>query len=330
MAIAHDGVSHRYDDAFDAQTGSHALVLGMVPPGARVLDLGCAAGSLAREMAARGCHVVGVESDVEAGAYAAEYLERLVAADLDTADLGAELAGERFDVVVAADILEHLRDPARVLRQVVPLLAEGGAVVASIPNVAHGSVRLALLSGQFPYADWGLLDRTHLRFFTADGVHELIAACGLAVTALEQVIEPVDSKAAVPFDRDALPDGVVEWVESLPDATTYQLVVRAVPSAAPSPAAVPESAPPPDPLQAVLTYQAHAIREMERVIDALRESLAHEESRRRYRDELIDELLATRAVRMAGALRRVEAALRPGRARPTVGDAIRSRRDGNV
>ncbi len=325
--------SRRYDEAFDATTGSHAAVLGMVADGATVLDLGCAGGSLARELSARGCRVVGVEADVAGAAHAAEHLARLVACDLDTADLAAALDGERFHVVVAADVLEHLRDPARVLQQLVPLLAPGGSVVASIPNVAHGSVRLALLSGDFPYGDWGLLDRTHLRFYTAEGVHALLAESGLQVAEMLRVVEPVDSPAAVAFDASAVPADVVEWVAAQPEATTYQFVVRAVPAsgatAAPAPVA-PGARSAADPLQAVLAYQAAALSEMERVVASLREALAHEESRTNYRDRLIDELLACRAVRGVGALRRLESALLPGRARPTLADSIRARRDGNV
>lgn len=331
-ALPHQGQSRRYDAGFDAGHGSHALVLDMVPDGASVLDLGCAGGSLARALQARGCRVVGVESDVAGAARAAEHLARTVVCDMDGADLGELLAGERFDVVVAADVLEHLRDPAQTLRQVAPLLREGGCVIASIPNVAHGSVRLALLGGTFDYADWGLLDRTHLRFYTASGVEELMASAGLVPVQVARVVVPVDSPTAVPFDAAALPPGAREWVEAQPDATTYQFVVRAVPDRTGGDAAVDTAdvVRTEDPLQAVLTYQAHVITELQELVAHLRESLAHEESRCRHRDELIDELLLTRAVRAAGALRRVEAALRPSRARPTVADTIRSRRDGNV
>lgn len=326
-ALPNQGLSRRYDDGFDAGQGSHALVLAMVPDAARVLDLGCAGGSLARELAARGCHVVGVESDVAGAAEAAQHLERLVVCDLDSADLGALLAGQRFDVVLAADVLEHLRDPARVLRQLVPLLNAGGSVVASIPNVAHGSVRLALLGGTFPYGDWGLLDRTHLRFYTATGVHELMRECGLNVTAVERVEEPVDSPAAVPFDADALPEGAVEWVRAQPESTTYQFVVRAVPGQnvqgpphTDGGGGVMQTA---DPLQEVLAMQARAITD-------LRRALAHEQARANYRDRLIDEVLGSRGVRTVAALRRLEAMLLPRRARPTLADSIRARRDANV
>src|SRR5207248_2616993 len=93
--------------------------------------------------------------------------------DAEELDLETELGGERFDAILFADVLEHLRDPAALLKRVRPLVAENGVVIASIPNVAHASVRLALLGGSFRYREWGLLDETHLRFFTRHGVEDL-------------------------------------------------------------------------------------------------------------------------------------------------------------
>src|SRR5690242_10330690 len=113
-----------------------------------------------------GCSVVGIELDPQMGELARPQLERLIIGDLETVDLAAELGDERFDVLLFADVLEHMRDPAAVLARTRPFLRDDGLVVASLPNVAHISVRLSLLAGQFRYRRWGLLDETHLRFFT--------------------------------------------------------------------------------------------------------------------------------------------------------------------
>jgi 2-polyprenyl-3-methyl-5-hydroxy-6-metoxy-1,4-benzoquinol methylase len=207
-------------------------VLRFVDAGQHVLDLGCATGWQARQLVERGCTVVGVEVDADAAERARQWCRRVVVADLDVHDVGADLAGERFDVVAAGDILEHLRDPARTLRSVASLLRDGGTVVASIPNVAHGSVRLALLTGEFPYEEAGLLDRTHLRFFTRASVEELFAASGYAIDQLERVHVPIDQ--ATPYDRDRLPAGVEDAVAAMPEATTFQFVVVARPSPEPA------------------------------------------------------------------------------------------------
>jgi SAM-dependent methyltransferase len=108
--------------------------------------------------------------------------ERVIVGDVEELDLEAELGGERFDAILFADVLEHLRDPAAVLRRVRPFVADGGAVVASIPNVAHASVRLSLLAGSFRYREQGLLDESHLRFFTREGVQDLFEGSGYLIT----------------------------------------------------------------------------------------------------------------------------------------------------
>src|SRR5918992_1179237 len=101
--------------------------------------------------------------------------------DIEELVLEEVFPDQRFDVVVYGDVLEHLVDPEAVLLRTARILAPGGYVVASIPNVAHGSVRLSLMAGQFRYTDTGLLDRTHLRFFDEAGVEELFEGAGYAI-----------------------------------------------------------------------------------------------------------------------------------------------------
>ena len=181
---------HRIHDApseyttYDDSPGStHNLVVGLVERGSRVLEFGCASGYMSRVLRDRlGATVVGVELRAEAAEEAALHCERVIVGDAEELDLETELGGERFDAILFADVLEHLRDPAAVLRRVRPFVAEGGVVAASIPNVAHASVRLALLSGSFRYREQGLLDESHLRFFTREGVQDLFEGAGYVIT----------------------------------------------------------------------------------------------------------------------------------------------------
>jgi SAM-dependent methyltransferase len=151
------------------------------PAGKRVLDVGCAAGAMGAAMLAAGAaEVAGVE--VVAGA-AARARTRLTAVYQLDAEALPELPypDGYFDVMTFADVLEHLRDPAAVLRHLRRWLADDGRIVCSIPNVRHASVLVPLLvEGRFDYADAGILDRTHLRFFTVDGMVKLLAAAGFA------------------------------------------------------------------------------------------------------------------------------------------------------
>ena len=163
---------------------AHRLVLEAVPPGARVLDVGCATGYLAAELAARGSTVVGVEADPAAAAEAATACERVVTRDVESAECRAALARlAPFDAIVCADVLEHLRDPWAALGFLAPLLRPGGRAILSVPNIGHWTARRALLRGRFPYAAHGLFDRTHLRFFTRASARELAEAAGLRVRA---------------------------------------------------------------------------------------------------------------------------------------------------
>ena len=149
----------------------------------------------------------------------------MIVGDAEKIDYAAELAGEEFDVILFADVLEHLKQPGDVLRRVRPFVAENGVVIASIPNVAHGSVRLALLGGEFRYRDWGLLDDTHLRFFTRASIQDLFEETGYVVTHwLRQRLDVGETEISVPN----VPDAVREWLASDPETTTYQFVLRAL------------------------------------------------------------------------------------------------------
>ncbi|HEY3020503.1 MAG TPA: methionine biosynthesis protein MetW [Solirubrobacteraceae bacterium] len=153
---------------------SHRAILAAVPRGARVLDVGCAAGHLAVALVEeRGCSVVGLE--IDPGAAATARARGFEVRERDAERDGLDAAG--FDAVVFGDVLEHLREPAAVLRQAhaAPL------AIVSLPNIAHWTARRALLRGRFPQEDFGLFDRTHLRFYTRATAHALAREAGFAV-----------------------------------------------------------------------------------------------------------------------------------------------------
>ncbi len=188
FARAGFGASHlaRWASAYewkDATDGSHRVVLGAADelrlrPG-RVLDLGCAGGLLGAELRERGHVVTGVDGSPPPGAE--ENLDRLVVADLD-AGLPDDVAGDGpFDVVLAVDVLEHLRDPARLLRQLHKVTSAETVLVSSVPNIAHWYPRLRIGFGRFDYDRRGILDATHLRFFTWRSFAAMAARAGWRV-----------------------------------------------------------------------------------------------------------------------------------------------------
>jgi O-antigen biosynthesis protein len=155
-------------------------VADLVPPACRrVLEIGCGAGGLGRLLKERGCFVAGVELVPEAAEAARRHLDQVVTADVE-AD-GLPFATGSFDAVIFADVLEHLIDPWRVLREAAELLAPGGRVIASIPNVQNVDVIWRLIRGRWEYRERGILDRGHLRFFTLHGIRGLFAQAGLTV-----------------------------------------------------------------------------------------------------------------------------------------------------
>jgi len=183
-------------------SAAHRLVVDEVPDGSRVLDVGCATGYLAAELARRGCTVDGIEFDPVAAQQARAHCREMVVGDLEAPPTQAEvqrmLAGARPEIIICADVLEHLRDPWAVLAWLRTLLAPGGRAVISVPNIAHWTARRALLRGRFDYTDHGLLDRTHLRFFTRASAAALARRAGFAVQAERLAGAPLPLESRVP------------------------------------------------------------------------------------------------------------------------------------
>lgn len=222
---------HRYDTSvsLDNTNVSHTQMVLLVGGNKRVLDVGCATGYVAKELVAHGCMVSGVDVSEEAAELARPHLERLVIGDLETLDLLAEFGAASFDAVVFGDVLEHLRDPVPVLRQTRDLLAPGGFVVISIPNIAHGDVRFALLQGRWDYRPIGLLDETHLRFFTREGVERMLWEAGFASVEMRRIrAELFTTEIGVRPEEFEM--AVVEQIRRDPESTTYQFVLKAAPS----------------------------------------------------------------------------------------------------
>ena len=219
----------RYETAIDLDNpnNSQTQLISLVGRDKAVLDVGCAAGDTASVLIERGCRVSGVDIDATAAEPARDLLEELVIANIDRSPLTEHFKAESFDAVVFGDVLEHLSDPWTALRDSTTLLRAGGRVLVSIPNVAHAAVRLSLLGGRWDYTQTGLLDRTHLRFFTLDGVCELMESAGLAIEVLRSTVLDPLAVQEISLHADLLPPAVVEWVRHQPRALDYQYIVVA-------------------------------------------------------------------------------------------------------
>lgn len=182
-------VSEREEPLFASGYYHHQRpeLVALVPQQARrVLDVGCAAGMMGAALKERGvAEVVGVEINPVAAREAATRLDKVIVGDIEEIEL--TYPEGYFDTIVLGDVLEHLRDPWNLLKRLRRYLAEGGKIVASIPNVAHISVIRDLIRGEWRYADIGILDRTHLRFFTLSSIREMFANAGYRITSVAGV-----------------------------------------------------------------------------------------------------------------------------------------------
>ncbi|HLH28607.1 MAG TPA: class I SAM-dependent methyltransferase, partial [Acidimicrobiales bacterium] len=222
--------SHNLSDPDLRPDDAHGVGVLAVPPGSRVLDVGCGPGLVARLLAGRDCVVTGLERDPVAARDAARWCARVIGEDVEAIDFDATFAGERFDAVLALDVLEHLTDPGATVRRLAGLLDPGGRLVVSIPNVTHAAVRLHLLAGRFETADSGLLDRTHLHFFDRRSAERLLTDAGLVVVDRLRTRRGL-TETEIAVDLDAVPDGVLQQILADDDAETYQFILVAVPAA---------------------------------------------------------------------------------------------------
>lgn len=221
----------------DIQIGSDtnsslAKQIGLVGENRSVLEFGCATGYFSRMLSEKGCHIVGVEINSDAAKQAQKYCDEIIVADLDFTPLSEILPQRTFDVAIFGDVLEHLRDPWQVLESVRNHLNPGGFIVASIPNIAHGAVRLSLLQGNFNYQQYGILDNTHIRFFTKSSIIEMFDKAGYFLDAIDRTKVPVlaDRDDLLPsFDKNMVSPELIKQIELDEESDTVQFIVRAYP-----------------------------------------------------------------------------------------------------
>jgi len=234
-----DAAAHVYHRALDPSVRtSLSVVARLVQPMSTVLDLGTGSGALGAHLTRdKQCQVDGVTYNDAEAAMARSTYRQVQVANLETCDLLALCGDHRYDVIVCADVLEHVRQPERVLAACRQLLNADGRLILSIPNAGYCGLISELMAGEFRYRDEGLLDSTHVQFFTRQSVLRLITSSGWFAHRLETVERALhESEFRQDFDR--LPPAVARHLLALPDAMAYQLVIEA----ALTPPADPEAA----------------------------------------------------------------------------------------
>ncbi len=204
-------------------------MLSSKPP-SKILDLGCSSGLLAERLRAMGHQVTGVDvTEIEG---VGERTSAFFKADLNQG-IPPEV-GSDFDLVLAADVLEHLSDPAALMDQIRDVLAPDGTVIFCVPNIAHWYPRFRVTLGMFDYDQRGILDSTHLRFFTRRSIKKLIEREGFTVRRIEPVGLPLDALGV-----EGGPSRLVRLVDQFllalwPTLFGYQFLIEAAPATQPS------------------------------------------------------------------------------------------------
>jgi GT2 family glycosyltransferase/SAM-dependent methyltransferase len=182
-------VSKYFDQKVNLELTDNSLtkIVNLVGKNKNVIDFGCSSGYVGRILRDKyNCKVFGIEIDASDAKEAEKYYEKVLNCDLETYDWASDLKRfAPFNVAIFADILEHLRDPFKVLKMAKGLLGKDGFILVSIPNVAHTSVRLELLSGNLEYEDFGILDNSHLHFYTKKTASDLIKSAGFFIELID-------------------------------------------------------------------------------------------------------------------------------------------------
>lgn len=223
---------HKYEYEVTPDT-TGAKVVRMVGTSKRVLELGPGPGSITRLLRLNSCEVTALENDRDAIDIVSAYCKAVHLCDLNSPEWHKVLADSgKFEVIVAADVLEHLYDPWTLLRELHPLLTDDGQVVVSLPNVGHNAVISCLLTNDFEYRPCGLLDQTHVRFFGISNIQEMFETAGFKIIEVEFVVAAPERTEFAARWR-SLPMETRRALSLNRFGSVYQVVVKAVRTSAP-------------------------------------------------------------------------------------------------
>lgn len=162
---------------------AHMQAFNLIDEGEEVLDIGCATGYFAERLKEKKCKVIGIEIEPSAAKLAEKFCQKVFVGDVMNI-ASFPIHKNAFDVILMLDVLEHLKDPKIALSSVKNYLKNEGRLIISTPNIAHISIRAKILVGKFDYQEFGILDKTHLHFFTKKSLIKIIKKAGLSVSKI--------------------------------------------------------------------------------------------------------------------------------------------------
>lgn len=174
----------KYDSLNKDPYSVHQKILSYIGENKKILDVGCSEGLLAERLKINNSKIIGIELDKSAAESAEKYCDEVIVGDVESIELTREYE-RKFDIIIFADILEHLKEPLNVLIKFKEYLDDSGSIIISLPNVANWRMRFKLLSGNFDYTEYGILDNSHLRFFNEKNAKKLIEDAGLEIHSFD-------------------------------------------------------------------------------------------------------------------------------------------------
>ncbi|MDR6878743.1 glycosyltransferase [Bacillus sp. 3255] len=215
----------KYDHELNlTEENSPSIILRQITPNSRVLEFGPATGYMTRYLKEiLNCYISCIEVDPNSAEISAQFCDDMIVADLDEMLWLDKLHDQRYDFLIFADVLEHLKNPWKVLNAASKLLSDTGRIIISVPNVGHNAIVMSLMHGEFEYKKLGLLDETHLRFFTRKSLLQLIDSADLAPVILNATISTPE---LTEFKQSYIdyPKQVRDYLLSSRDGHVYQFI----------------------------------------------------------------------------------------------------------
>ena len=197
-----------------------------------IVEVGCSSGAFAREYKKMNsqCHYIGIEIDSEYGELAKRYCDEVIIGDIEQFSSDFWANHGNADAWIFSDVLEHLRDPWACLKKIREIIPRGGCILACIPNVQHWSIQVQISTGNFRYQDIGLLDRTHLRWFTRKTIIELFESTGFGIEELQpRIFDDSRKDQFLTTIKRLASRACADPKEAMMDALPFQYLIRATP-----------------------------------------------------------------------------------------------------
>jgi len=205
-------------------------IYSLIEPNKKILDFGCSSGYLAKVLKEyKVCNIIGLEINKHDVNLAKRYCDKIINCDIENYDWEKDLEDNKYNIAIFADVLEHLKKPQKILERAKPFLNENGYVLISVPNIAHLSIRLELFTGNFRYEQLGILDDTHLKYFTKESIIQTVEEAGFFIDKIDFTVNNIPEEVIVSYFKNLgmnYSPNLKKLFET-PESQAYQYIIKA-------------------------------------------------------------------------------------------------------